>query len=99
MKKIAGYILAASIMGFVSFEEFDCCNAIHDNGNQYQTYFEPALPNKGSLQEIYQDIIMTMLWQPINKAVDDFYEKNTGYSPKVDPWEPKVLKNILIQIS
>ena len=57
----------------------------------YQTYFEPSIPEKGSLEEIYQDVLMTMLLPCINKAVDDYYEKNTGYSPSVDPWQPKIL--------
>jgi hypothetical protein len=57
----------------------------------YQTYFEPAKPERGSLEEIYQDVFMTMLSPYIDKAIDDYYEKHTGYTPGVDPWQPQIL--------
>lgn len=57
----------------------------------YKTYFEPDKPAKGSLKEIYQDVFMTLLLPYIDEAVTNYYEKNTGYSPNVDPWEPNIL--------
>ena len=57
-----------------------------------KTYFEPPkkLP-EGSLEEIYQDIVMTQLLPYIQDAVNDYYIEKTGYGPSVNPWQPRVL--------
>jgi len=56
-----------------------------------KTYFEPDTPIKGSLEEIYKDVSMGLLTPHIHKAVSDHYEKNTGFSPNVDPWDINIL--------
>lgn len=58
---------------------------------KYRTYFEPKTPSKGSLEELYRDVFMTMLLPYIQEAVNKYYEENTGYSPNVDPWQPDIL--------
>ena len=42
-----------------------------------KTISEPERPPKGSLEELYQDIFMTMLMPYIDKAVDNYYEKTS----------------------
>lgn len=54
-------------------------------------YFEPDKPDEGSLEEMYQDVFMTLLLPYVREAVTNYYEINAGYSPIVDPWQPKVL--------
>jgi hypothetical protein len=56
-----------------------------------KVHYEPKKPPERSLEELYQDVFMTMLLPYINKAVDNYYEKNTGYSPSVDPWWINIL--------
>ncbi len=51
-----------------------------------KVYYEPKKPPEKSLEELYQDVFMMMLLPYIQKEVDNYYEKNTGYSPSVDPW-------------
>ena len=56
-----------------------------------KNYFEPQESPKGSLEELYRDVFMTLLDPYIHEAVDNYYEMNTGYSPNVDPWDPKII--------
>lgn len=87
-------LLIVLIVGITFIKEFCFDNIIQTSISQstpYKTYFEPSRPSEGSLEELYQDVFMTMLLPYINKAVDDYYEKNTGYSPSVDLWQPKIL--------
>ncbi len=43
------------------------------------------------MEELYQDVFMTMLLPYIQEAVSNYYEENTGYSPNVDPYGPVIL--------
>ncbi len=43
------------------------------------------------MEELYQDVFMTVLLPYSQEAVSKYYEKNTGYSPNVDPYGPTVL--------
>lgn len=63
-------------------------NIVNDT---YKTYFEPKESPKGSLEELYKDVFMTMLDPYIQEAVNNYYEMHTGYSPKVDPCDPKII--------
>lgn len=90
IKQITGLLLAVVVIGIVPNKAFGYSHAQQANAH-YQAYYDTEQPQRESLQELYKGIIMTMLWQPINTAVKDYYEKNTGYSPNVDSWEPKVL--------
>ena len=87
--------LAVILFGVIIFvKESGLGNAIQTSTNQhdpYKTYFEPERPPQGSLEELYQDVFMTMLLPYIQEAVNNYYEKNTGYSPGVDPWQPDIL--------
>lgn len=56
----------------------------------HTTYFEPNKPVNGSIEELYQDIFVTQLLPYIDEAVKNYYKKNTGYSPIVDPWQPDI---------
>ena len=51
-----------------------------------KVYYEPKKPPEKSLEELYQDVSMMMLLPYIQKEVNNYYEKITGYSPSVDPW-------------
>lgn len=93
-KSATNCLLALVILGILSVCVFNFQNIIKTNANlnePYKTYFEPERPAAGSLEEIYQDVFMTMLLPYIQEAVNDYYEKNTGYFPSVDPWQPDVL--------
>lgn len=57
----------------------------------YNIYYEPDKPYEGSLEEMYQDVFMTLLLPHIRESVTNYYEINAGYSPMVDPWQPKIL--------
>lgn len=90
----ATFLLVISIGGIGLIKGLVLENVIQtsvNNNEPFQTYFEPDTPIKGSIEEIYQDVFMTQLLPYIQDAVSNYYEENTGYSPKVDPWEPDVL--------
>jgi hypothetical protein len=94
-KKISmSCLIVIFIWGIVLVNVLDFGNAIQTGTNVYnpvKTCFEPGKPATGSIEEIYQDVFMTLLLPCINKAVDNYYEENTGYTPIVDPWQPDVL--------
>lgn len=82
-------ILTVGILIFQRFFLGDVLNV--SNVNTISTYFKPDKPAEGSIEEIYQDVFITLLLPYIEEAVTDYYEKNTGYSPSVDPWEPDII--------
>jgi hypothetical protein len=89
-------IVALTVLMFILFPCISFAGNISNQitisqHNPYQTYFEPESPPQGSLEEIYQDIFMTMLLPYIHQAVDAYYEKYTGYSPAIDPCQPDIL--------
>ncbi|MBC8061679.1 MAG: DUF3888 domain-containing protein [Clostridiaceae bacterium] len=51
-----------------------------------EVHYKPKKPPERSLEELYQDVFMMLLLPYIQKEVSNYYEKNTGYSPSVDPW-------------
>lgn len=51
------------------------------------TYYEPEKPLEGSVEELYQDIFVTLLLPYIDKAVDDYY----GVPYTVAPYWIKIL--------
>lgn len=51
------------------------------------TYYEPEKPLEGSVEELYQDIFVTLLLPYIDKAVDDYY----GVPYTVAPYWVKIL--------
>lgn len=57
---------------------------IHNNSRELldtQTYFEPNAPPEGSVEEIYQDIFVTLLLPCIEEAVEDYYGKPFNVAP------------------
>ncbi len=59
---------------------------INNVQDEDKVHYEPKKPPEKSIEELYQDVFMMMLLPYIQKEVDNYYEKNTGYSPSVDPW-------------
>lgn len=53
-----------------------------------QTYFEPSIPQEGSIEEIYQDIFVTLLLPCIDEAVENYY----GQPFSVDPYAVRILR-------
>jgi hypothetical protein len=47
--------------------------------------------SKGSKEELYQDIFITLLMPYIDKSIDNYYGKYFIYLLGVDPWNVKIL--------
>lgn len=65
--------------------------SIHTNSMKLldtQTYFEPGIPQEGSIEEIYQDIFVTLLLPCIEEAVENYY----GQPFSVAPYWVRILK-------
>jgi hypothetical protein len=52
-----------------------------------KTYFEPGIPPEGSVQEIYQDTIMSLIYPYVSDAIENYY----GQPFAIDPWSDKIL--------
>ncbi|MCQ1530703.1 DUF3888 domain-containing protein [Lutispora saccharofermentans] len=50
-------------------------------------YFEPGIPPEGSIEEIYQDIFVTLILPCIEDAVENYY----GQPFQVAPYDVKIL--------
>jgi len=46
-----------------------------------QTFFEPGIPLEGSVEEIYQDIFVTLLSPCIEEAVENYYGQPFSVAP------------------
>lgn len=87
-------VLLAILAGTAAVKRIQSGNVMQTGADKPEiakTYFEPEIPSSGSLEELYQDVFMTMLLPYIQEAVSHYYEENTGYSPTVDPWQPDIL--------
>ncbi len=82
------FLAGAAIIRGILYE--DIRPAVHQP-EANQSYFKPERPSEGSLEELYQDVFMTMLLPYIQEAVRNYYEENTAYSPNVAPYEPEIL--------
>ena len=94
-------VLLAILAGTAAVKRIQSGNVMQAGAGKPEiakTYFEPEIPSSGSLEELYQDVFMTMLLSYIQEAVSHYYEENTGYSPNVDPWQPDIL-SILSDVS
>lgn len=84
-------LLAAAIIAIKALGFENTMQAFLKQPEKYQTYFEPETPSKGSLEELYRDVFMTLLSPYIQEAVNDYYEENMGYSPYIALWQPDIL--------
>ncbi|HEX2945416.1 MAG TPA: DUF3888 domain-containing protein [Clostridia bacterium] len=84
-------VLATLLVGLVLIYRFTCERPLNTYqkiaSEPFQTYFEPAKPPEGSVEEIYLDVLMSLLMPYIDKAVENYYGQ--GYA--VAPYSVKVL--------
>lgn len=49
-----------------------------------KTYFEPGIPPEGSLDEIYQDTIMSLIYPYVADAIENYYGQPFAHAPWSD---------------
>lgn len=78
-------VFAVLVGGTIFINAKDCGNLIHVNqkglSEQLKTYFEPGKPLEGSIEELYQDIFVTLLLPYIDKEVEDYYGTPYAVAP------------------
>jgi hypothetical protein len=57
----------------------------------YSVYALTNKPVQHSREELYKDIMSSLLMPYVDKAVDDYYTKFLDQKPLVDPWDINIL--------
>ena len=64
--------------------------SIHSNSNRIletKTSFEPSIPPEGTVEEIYHDTIMSLIYPYVADAITDYYGQPFAH----DPWSDTIL--------
>ncbi len=86
-----GFILLILLSLFFLTQTNRFINTLSVHTGQGQFFFEPEIPDEGSLDEMYLDALMMFLNPSVEKAVNNYYNERIGRSLLNDPWTNKVL--------
>ena len=86
-----GFILLILLSLFFLTQTNHFINTLSVRTGQGQIFFEPEMPEKGSLDEMYLDALMLFLNPSIEEAINNYYSERLGRSLLNDPWSNKVL--------
>lgn len=86
-----GFILLILLSLFFLTQTKHFINTLSVHTGQGQIFFEPEIPDEGSLEEMYLDALMLFLNPSVEEAANNYYSERIGRSLLSDPWSNKVL--------
>ncbi|WP_238881281.1 DUF3888 domain-containing protein [Clostridium sp. YIM B02551] len=89
MKKI---LVSSFLVLLITFNNTAKAAAVSMANNMKTMINNPYKESKYSQEELYQDILFSMLTPYIQKAVDDYYRELLTVTPIVDPMSIKILR-------